>query len=266
MAHSFKNRLQQTPVWSLIILLYLLMLALWGGRLWDGAAGHKVESILSLGGSGYTLMRRPWSLLTYFWLHNNLLHLNINALILLLYGEQVLRHYSVRRFCFLFIGGGLSGGLCYLLLMPVIEWLGLPVLRMPLLGSSAAVMALLISAIILQPNYKLRFAGLQLPLHPIALLFLLLSTLYVGFDNIGGHLAHLGGILMGICATLYYRRADARQRQLQQIQQEQEARNRALVEQINNSGYGSLSEEQKKQLLSEKADDLSMSDTIPLSD
>lgn len=144
------------------------------------------------------LLRRPWTLITYMFMHAGIWHLLGNMLWLFWFGRLFLYFFSSKHLRGLYVMGGLLGGLCYILaynLFPVFRG---QLYNATLVGASASVLAVAIATAVREPDYKinLMFIG-PVKLKFFALFIVLFDVLYVGSDNAGGHLAHLGGALAG---------------------------------------------------------------------
>ena len=96
----------------------------------------------------------------------------------------------------IYIWGGISGGLAYLLIYNLVPVYNSETSR--LLGASAGVYAIVVGAATLRPSYKiyLLFLG-PVKISYIALFYVLISFFAIKGSNAGGNLAHLGGALMG---------------------------------------------------------------------
>lgn len=147
---------------------------------------------------------RPWTLLTYMFTHEEFLHLLFNVLWLLWFGAILRERVRGSYIVWLYLGGGVSGGLLYMALMPVVPamYAGAPLL----LGASASVLALMSAAAVLMPRYELHlfFIG-DVKLKWIALAMILLAFVGLGGGNAGGQIAHIGGVVYGLVAALILR-------------------------------------------------------------
>lgn len=144
------------------------------------------------------LLRRPWTLITYMFLHSGAWHLLGNMLWLYWFGKMFLYFFSAKHLRGLYIVGGLFGGLLYIVaynLFPVFQG---QLYSATLVGASASVLAIAIATAVREPEYRinLMFVG-PVRLKYFALFIVLFDMLYVGSNNAGGHLAHLGGALAG---------------------------------------------------------------------
>ena len=67
-----------------------------------------------------------------------------------------------------------------------------------LVGASASVLAIAIATAVREPEYRINLMLIgQVRLKYFALFIVLFDMLYVGSNNAGGHIAHLGGALAG---------------------------------------------------------------------
>ncbi|OHB64836.1 MAG: hypothetical protein A2Y77_16595 [Planctomycetes bacterium RBG_13_62_9] len=135
-----------------------------------------------------------WRLVSYQFLHGGTLHLLLNMVGLFFCGPSLEKHWGSRRFLSFYLGCGVVGGLLYLLLAAA----GL-VDAMPLLGASGAILGILAACAILFPHFVvLLFYVIPIPIRVGAVIFILLSVLNIARNiNVGGEVAHLGGMAAG---------------------------------------------------------------------
>ena len=165
-----------------------------------GAVGdfQQIISWLSLPAGISNLLYKPWTILSYMFLHEELFHLLFNMLVLYLGGQIFMQFLNQKKLVVTYLLGGLSGGLLYILLfnlLPVFNEIT-PVVYA--LGASASVMAVLIAAATYVPNFtvQLIFFG-NVKLKYIALIYVVIDLVSIPQGNAGGHIAHLGGALFG---------------------------------------------------------------------
>jgi len=150
-------------------------------------------SYLAIPGAPMKLLVRPWTFITSIFIHAGFWHVAWNMLMLYWFGRIVGDLVGDRHILPLFFAGGLAGGLAY-----VISYQFLP-LGSYALGASAGVMALVMAAGRIAPDYILNL----LLIGPVKLKFVVLALIFFdilgagGNDNTGGHIAHLAGIGMG---------------------------------------------------------------------
>lgn len=71
-------------------------------------------SYLMLPSSLSTLMYKPWTLVTYMFMHANFFHLFFNMLCLLWFGRIFLEYFGQRQLLGLYLLGGIGAGLTYI--------------------------------------------------------------------------------------------------------------------------------------------------------
>lgn len=153
---------------------------------------------LQLPASLPTLLRQPWSVFTYMFMHEGIFHIVFNMLWLYWFGEIYVLYLSDKKVLPLYIIGGLGGAVVYLLcynLLPVFR----PVVGYSyLLGASASIMAIVFAAATLNPDHEISLILIgPVKIKYIALISLLLDVITIPQGNAGGYLAHVGGALTG---------------------------------------------------------------------
>ncbi len=150
---------------------------------------------------------QPWSIVTYMFMHEGILHLLFNMLWLYWFGQLFLYFYSERSFCGLYFFGGLCGGVLYMLFFNIFPYFNPYVTNSYLLGASASVLAITIATAVREPNFRVRllFFG-EIRLKYIALIMVGMDLLLITSGNAGGHIAHLGGALAGLWFALSMRK------------------------------------------------------------
>ncbi|NOZ45403.1 MAG: rhomboid family intramembrane serine protease [Chlorobi bacterium] len=144
------------------------------------------------------LLHRPWTLFTYMFLHEGFLHILFNMLWLYWFGKIFLQYLSEKQLLNVYLMGGLAGAALYIAAFNIF-----PVFQNVLpnsfaLGASASVLAIVIAISVYVPDYTiyLMFLG-PVKLKYIALVSILLDIVSIAGTNSGGHIAHLGGALIG---------------------------------------------------------------------
>lgn len=133
-----------------------------------------------------------WQLFTYMWLHGDLWHLLFNMMGLHFLGRPVEDRIGARRFVWLYLMGGLAGGILW--------WMANLRNEAYLLGASGAVLAVVMAFAVLYPRAPITLFPI-----PITLQARWLAVFYVIFSAVmaveqGGriaHIAHLGGLIVG---------------------------------------------------------------------
>ncbi|QCX38286.1 rhomboid family intramembrane serine protease [Aureibaculum algae] len=155
---------------------------------------------LSLPADVNLFLTKPWTLITYGFLHADFLHILFNLIFLFYIGNLFLDFFSKRDFLIYYLSGIVVGGIIYLA-----SYNFFPALKgsnAVLLGASAGVTAILVGIAAKVPNYAihLRFIG-AVKLWHIAVAMIFIDIIQLPVNNTGGHLAHLGGALIGFLLT-----------------------------------------------------------------
>lgn len=156
-------------------------------------------SHLELSGDLQKLIYKPWSIITYGFLHNatNPIHILINMLILHFIGGYVLNLFDENKVLSLFLFGVLAGGISFLIGSQIHPALlnGVAVL----VGASAGIRAIIFFLVAYSPNMEVRIISFNVALKYIGAVLLVVDLyLLQGGNNVGGGFAHLGGAILGI--------------------------------------------------------------------
>ena len=146
-----------------------------------------------------TLLYRPWTVLTYMFVHMDILHILFNMLWLYWFGKIFLQFFNERQLTGLYFLGGLAGALFFLVSYNVFPYFRSAAPFSHLIGASAAVMAIVFAVSFYKKDYEIQllFIG-RIKLLYLALFTLLIDLISITSENAGGHLAHIGGALIGI--------------------------------------------------------------------
>jgi len=144
------------------------------------------------------VLQRPWTFVSYQFLHSGFLHILFNMLWLYWMGRILVQYTSTRRILFIYLFGGFFGGLAYILAYNIFPVFSSATNLAVMMGASASVMAIILATATLLPNYEIRlfFIGF-VKLKYIALVAVLLDVITLDGNNPGGHIAHLGGAFFG---------------------------------------------------------------------
>ena len=144
------------------------------------------------------LLRRPWTLITYMFMHAGIWHLLGNMLWLYWFGRMFLYFFSSKHLRGLYVVGGLLGALLYIIAYNLFPIFDNQLYSATLVGASASVLAIAIATAVREPEYRINLMLIgSVRLKYFALFIVLFDALYVGSNNAGGHIAHLGGALAG---------------------------------------------------------------------
>ena len=198
--NEIKNRYQTGTIVEKLIyiniglfILTLLVTVLQG--LYKGQQNF-ITDWFALEGAIDALFTKPWSLLSYGFLHAGFLHILMNMFVLYYMGNLFLEYFTQKQLLNFYVLGTFFGGVLFLFsqnYFPLFEG------KSPtLVGASAGISAIFIGITTYMPNYaiQLRFIGFVKLWH-LAAIWIGLDVLGLIGGNAGGHFAHLGGALFG---------------------------------------------------------------------
>lgn len=139
---------------------------------------------------------KPWTLVTYAFFHGSLGHIFWNMLLLYFFGRIFLNLFDNQRFLNVYFLGIIFGGLLFMLGYNVFPMLLST--NAILIGASAGVSAVLIFVCAYIPSREVRIIFFNIKLWQLAVFVVLKDVISLSMgSNVGGMLAHFGGILLG---------------------------------------------------------------------
>ncbi|WP_299048615.1 rhomboid family intramembrane serine protease [uncultured Polaribacter sp.] len=143
-----------------------------------------------------TLITKPWSIISYGFLHAGFIHILFNMIALYYIGNLFIQYFTQKQLIHFYVLGTFFGGLLFMLsnsYFPLFEGT-----RPHLVGASAGISAIFIGLTTYIPNYQLqiRFIGFVKLWH-LAAIWIGLDVIGLVGNNAGGHFSHLGGALFG---------------------------------------------------------------------
>ena len=160
-------------------------------------------NLLSVPSSFGKLLLKPWTVITYMFTHKDIWHILFNMLWLYWFGTIFLEYLDQRKLVAVYILGGLSGALLYVLSFNIFPAFKEVVSESVAIGASASVMAIVIAVAAYVPNYTINmlFIG-RIKIIYVALVIFVLTSAVDFSVNSGGKLAHIGGALFGYLYTV----------------------------------------------------------------
>jgi len=148
---------------------------------------------LALPASANEYMYKPWTIVTYAFIHQRLFHILSNLLVLYYIGNLFLNFYSKKQFINFYFLGIIIGGIAFLAKYYFSNKIGAP-----LGGASAAVSTIFVAIATKIPRYaiRLRFIG-SVELWVLAAIWVGLSILQLGNPDNGPAFAHIAGAGFG---------------------------------------------------------------------
>jgi membrane associated rhomboid family serine protease len=153
---------------------------------------------LSVPASPEKLLFKPWTLITYMFMHEGLFHI-LGNMIMLYFGGRIFTDFlNDSRLLPTYILGGIFGAFVYILAYNLFPVFDKSVHFSSAMGASASVLAIFFAIASYLPNYEVHliiFGSVRLKI--IALVILAIDLISIPKGNPGGHIAHLGGALYG---------------------------------------------------------------------
>ncbi len=170
-----------------------------------GLAESVGNNILALPAAPGKLLWRFWTPITYMFTHFGFWHLLGNMLWLYFMGQIFLMVFNNKQLVGTYILGGLSGALLFILSYNIFPVFSNVVEGASCVGASAAVTAIVIAICVMRPNMEIRIFGIiPMTLKWLGILYVVFDVLQITGDNSGGHIAHLGGAIFGALFAWQY--------------------------------------------------------------
>ncbi len=233
-----------------IWLLYILNLV------FNLPVGHWWQ-YLALPGEFFNLLRQPWSIITYAWVHTELVGFLINLLMLYFIGRLFLIYEKEKKLLRLFFAGILSGALSFLLSYYFLPFLYSDERQAYLTGISGGFVIWLAYLAAKYPDYEVHisvFGNWKIKYLFFFLLFF--DLVLLNYSNSGGHVAHLGAMATGwIFGKTGIKKSigsiSTKNKIYDNYKTANEKKIDRILEKINRSGYESLTEKEKEILYRE---------------
>ncbi len=226
-----------------------------------------------------TLAHRPWTIISYMFLHKDFFHILFNLLWLYWFGKIFLSYLDEKRLLNVYLLGGISGSILYIIAYNLVPVLNQQASNSVAMGASAAVMAIVIATATFAPDHKiyLMFIG-PVKIIWVALVGFILSSMVDFSVNTGGKIAHMGGALFGYFFILRYKQGKditkwfsaimdaiftmlrpgkkmkvtykrtSNDFEYNAVKKEQQKNLDTILDKISKSGYDSLTKEEKETL------------------
>ncbi|WP_158727689.1 MULTISPECIES: rhomboid family intramembrane serine protease [unclassified Flavobacterium] len=147
---------------------------------------------VSLSSNPTVFISQPWTILSYAFFHTGIMHILFNLIVLNFAGRLFTTYFTGKQLFGLYVLGAIFAGIVYVLVFYILA------IDAPIVGASAAIMAILVAVATYNPLMELRmliFGTVKLWHVTAVILFIDLMQLRSG--NMGGHISHLAGALFG---------------------------------------------------------------------
>ena len=216
-----------------------------------------------------TFIFTPWTIITYGFIHGGISHILWNMILLYFSSRFFLNLFSAEKFLNTYFLGIILGGIIFLFSFSIF-----PVFKNSyanLIGSSAGVMSVLIFVCTYSPDQEIRIIFFNLKLKYLGIALVLIDIIQIPSGNAGGNLAHLGGSLFGFIYANQLKNGNDiglffekflfsfykffkkpvrlktvhKNKNTNQTSIDKQKRVDDILDKISNSGYDSLSKEEK---------------------
>jgi membrane associated rhomboid family serine protease len=150
---------------------------------------------------------KPWTLITYMFSQEGLLHIFWNMVSLYWFGKLLSYYTATKKIIPLYILGGIAGGLVTIITFAIVPMFHSYAFN-NLIGASASVTAIIVATATLIPDVKINL----LLIGPVKLLYVAVFVIFIDVlnvaseANVGGNISHLGGALMGYVFIVQYKK------------------------------------------------------------
>lgn len=141
-----------------------------------------------------SLVARPWTLVTYIFLHASLLHLFFNMLVLYFFGTALERRVGNNQLLAIFFTAGILSAIGY-------KFLSQPIFNISpssMIGASGAIYGVFAALTIIEPDIRVYVYFIPMKIKHALVLFALFDFLMVNSSDMIAHTAHLSGIFVGL--------------------------------------------------------------------
>nr|WP_315145558.1 rhomboid family intramembrane serine protease [uncultured Flavobacterium sp.] len=147
---------------------------------------------VSLSSNPMDLLSKPWSIISYSFFHSDFFHIFFNLIILNFSSQLFLTFFNQKQLLGLYILSAIFSGIVFVFFFYLMN------IILPIVGASAAIMAILVATTTYQPlmNLRLLIIG-NVKLWHVTVVILLIDLMQIQSENSGGHIAHLAGAFFG---------------------------------------------------------------------
>jgi membrane associated rhomboid family serine protease len=147
---------------------------------------------------GWELLYKPWTIVTYAFMHSTFFHLIFNCIGLYFTARIFNTFFTEKQFITVYAYGTFAGALLFLVAYNLLPAFADPANPAILMGASAAILAILVAGATYSPNLIVNLFGVfPVKYWIIAALLVISYVSYIPYSNAGGHFAHIGGALIG---------------------------------------------------------------------
>jgi len=140
------------------------------------------------------IWKRPWTLVTYIFLHNSITHLFVNMLVMFFIGRGLEQRVGKKQLLGVFFTAGVLSAVGHALMsMPIFG-----VYPTPIVGASGAIYGVFAALAVLEPDSRVYVYFIPMKLKQALVLFAALDFLMIHSTDMVAHIAHLSGLFVGL--------------------------------------------------------------------
>ena len=140
------------------------------------------------------LLSRPWTSVTYIFLHNDFSHLLFNMLVLFFFGPALERRAGKKQMVGIFFTAGVLSAIGH-------AFMSIPLLGsspLPIIGASGAIYGVFAALAVLEPELRVYVYFIPMRIKHALVLFALVDFLMIHSTDMVAHVAHLSGLFVGL--------------------------------------------------------------------
>ena len=147
---------------------------------------------VSLSSNAVLLLWKPWSLLSYSFFHSGIMHIVFNMMVLNFSGRLFMTYFTSKQLFGLYVLSAIFAGISYVLIFYLLN------INAPIVGASAAIMAILVATTTYYPLMELRLMIIgNVKLWHVTAVIIVIDLMQLRSENMGGHISHLAGAMFG---------------------------------------------------------------------
>ena len=196
--YRFKNAgIVEQLIYANLAVFLLVFITNTFGFLFQADTNFLVEWF-SLPANFNEFLSKPWTIVTYGFLHTSFLHILLNLVALYYIGHLFKQYFTPKQLLNFYLLGTVFGGAIFIASYNFFPALQRVADHSVLLGASAGISAIFIGIATYIPNYELKFPLIgYVKLWILAIIWIAIDIIQIPAGNAGGHLAHIGGAIFG---------------------------------------------------------------------
>ncbi len=179
---------------NIALFVFTLLINVFQG-LYKGEINWLIEWF-SLDDNYNSLLTKPWTILSYGFLHGGFFHILFNLIALYFMGNLFIEYFTQKQLLTFYLLGTFFGGLLFIVsknYFPLFEGKSYY-----LVGASAGISAIFVGIATYLPNYQIKLPLIGfVKLWHITTIWIILNILGFDGNNAGGNFSHIGGALFG---------------------------------------------------------------------